>query len=101
MVQTMETWFIADINALMTFYGQGFREDKIHSALTRYTNVEQVSKATVQVMLAAATRPTERGKYHKTNHAPKLLELLDVSKVRQASPYCDRLFTKLQEKMKP
>ncbi len=34
-----------------------------------------------------------KGKYNKTRHAPKLLELLDVDKVRRASRSCDRLFT--------
>ncbi|MEH1902867.1 MAG: DUF4276 family protein [Nostoc sp.] len=49
----------------------------------------------MKVWLEAATRRTDKRKYHKTNHASKLLELLDVAKVRQASPYCDRLFTTL------
>jgi len=99
MVQTMEAWFIADIDALKTFYGQGFREDRINQVMTRCSSVEEVSKDTLRVLLETATRGTEKKKYHKTNHAPKLLELLDVATVRQASPYCDRLFTTLQGKI--
>ncbi|AFY49535.1 hypothetical protein Nos7524_3755 [Nostoc sp. PCC 7524] len=100
MVQTMEAWFIADIDALRTFYGQKFREDTIHQGMARYSSVEQVSKGTLRVWLSAATRRTEKKTYHKTNHAPKLLELLDVTTVRQASPYCDRLFATLQDIIK-
>ncbi|RCJ21063.1 hypothetical protein A6S26_24975 [Nostoc sp. ATCC 43529] len=95
MVQTMEAWFIADIDALRKFYGEEFREDTILHEMARYDSVEKVSKRTLKVWLEAATRRTDKKKYHKTNHAPKLLELLDVAKVRQASPYCDRLFTTL------
>ncbi|MCC5623222.1 DUF4276 family protein [Nostoc sp. CHAB 5715] len=95
MVQTMEAWFIADIDALREFYGEGFREDTILQGMARYHSVEKVSKVTLKVWLEAATRRTDKKKYHKTNHAPELLELLDVARVRQASPYCDRLFTTL------
>ncbi|MEH2318760.1 DUF4276 family protein [Nostoc sp.] len=99
MVQTMEAWFIADIDALREFYGEGFREDGILQGMAGYHSVETVSKATLKVWLEAATRHTGKGKYHKTKHAPKLLELLDVDTVRQASPYCDRLFTTLTATM--
>ncbi|MEH2411604.1 DUF4276 family protein [Nostoc sp.] len=99
MVQTMEAWFIADIDALREFYGKKFKEDKIQRGIKQLQNVEKVSKATLKVWLNAATRQTEKGKYHKTRHAPKLLELLDVDKVRKASPYCDRFFTTLTAKM--
>ncbi|WP_099070368.1 DUF4276 family protein [Nostoc linckia] len=99
MVQTMEAWFIADIDALKKFYGEKFKEDKIQRGIKQLQNVEKVSKDTLKVWLVAATRHTEKGKYHKTRHAPKLLELLDADKVCQASPYCDRLFTTLTAKM--
>ncbi|MEH1902866.1 MAG: DUF4276 family protein [Nostoc sp.] len=35
MVQTMEAWFIADINTLKEFYGKGFRENGILQGMTR------------------------------------------------------------------
>ncbi|YAF96936.1 MAG: DUF4276 family protein [Nodularia sp. CChRGM 3473] len=95
----MEAWFIADIDTLQEFYGEGFREDRIYQGMRLYSSVEQVSKATLKIWLETATRHTDRGKYDKRYHAPRLLELLDVAKVRQASPYCDRLFTTLTEKI--
>lgn len=95
MVQMMEAWFIADINALEGFYGQGFNAN----AIPRNTNVEKVSKQRIESALKAATQRTTKGEYHKTHHGPKLLEQLDVSKVRKAASHCDLLFTILEEKM--
>lgn len=98
MVQTMEAWFIADIDALREFYGEGFREDGIERLMIQYQNVEQISKETLYIQLKTATRHSKNGKYEKRTkrtHAPKLLALLNVSRVRQVSPYCDRLFTTL------
>ncbi|BCL38201.1 DUF4276 family protein [Nostoc sp. MS1] len=97
MVQAMEAWFIADVKTLKEFYGQGFKEN----AISKNYNVETVEKDRLEPSLKAATANTTKGEYQKIKHASKLLELLDVTKVRQASPYCDRLFTTLQEKMEP
>ena len=95
MVQMMEAWLIADIEALKRFYGQGFRE----RSLPRRANVEEIDKPTLISALEAATRDTVKGEYHKGRHSAQLLERLDVSKVRRAAPHCDRLFTTLIEKM--
>ncbi|MEH2084388.1 MAG: DUF4276 family protein [Nostoc sp.] len=91
MVQAIEAWFISDIATLKTFYGQRFKEN----AISKNTNVETIDKHSLKPSLKAATRNTTKGEYHEIKHASKLLELLDVDKVRQASPYCDRLFTTL------
>lgn len=95
MVQTMEAWFIADIDTLKKFYGQGFRENSI----PKNTNVEKIDKDSLEPILKAATRGTSKGEYQKIQHASKLLELLDVAKVRKAAPNCDRLFTILAQIM--
>ncbi|GBE93127.1 DUF4276 family protein [Nostoc cycadae] len=95
MVQAVEAWFIADIETLKKFYGQGFKEN----AISKNPNVETIAKDNLEPSLKAATSQTTKGEYHKINHASKLLELLDVATVRQASPYCDRLFTTLQGKI--
>jgi len=91
----MESWLIADIVALKKFYGQDFHENKIPDN----QNVEDISKAKIDVSLRAATRNTQKGRYHKIHHGPKILELLDVQKVRKAAHHCDRLFTTLSEKI--
>ncbi|TVP56694.1 MAG: DUF4276 family protein [Nodularia sp. (in: Bacteria)] len=95
MVQTMEAWFIADIATLKKFYGKAFLENAIPKTL----NVETIDKQNLERSLKAATRNTSKGEYHKIKHASKLLELLDVNKVRQASPSCDRLFMTLSDKI--
>jgi hypothetical protein len=81
MVQAMEAWFIADIDTLKKFYGQGFRENSI----PRNPNVEKIDKDSLEPSLKEATRNTVKGEYQKIQHASKLLELLNVAKVREAS----------------
>jgi Domain of unknown function (DUF4276) len=95
MVQAMEAWFLADIETLKKFYGQGFKE----SAIPKNSNVETIDKDRLEPSLKTATRSTTKGEYQKIKHASKLLELLDVAKVRQASPYCERLHTTITAKM--
>ena len=95
MVQMMEAWLVADIDALSEFYGQGFNANSV----PKNPNVEQIGKNDLEAALKEATRNTSKGKYRKAWHGPKLLEQLNVSKVRKAASYCDRLFTTLAEKM--
>jgi len=90
MVQAMEAWLVADVEALQEFYGQGFNS----SAIPKTANVEAIEKARLLTSLESATRSTSKGAYHKTRHAPKLLAMLDVSKVR-AAPHCERLLALL------
>jgi len=95
MVQTMEAWLIGDIDNLKIFYGQGFKENSI----PQNPNVETIDKNSLEQSLKDATRNTSKGEYQKIQHASKLLEKLDVAKVRNAAPHCDRLFTTLAEIM--
>jgi hypothetical protein len=95
MTQAMEAWFVADITALATFYGQGFHP----AGIPRNPDVEQVPKAQLETSLRDASRHTLKGEYHKTRHAWMLLRLIDPEVVRRASLHCERLFTTLQAKM--
>ena len=85
MVQVMESWFLAD--ALESFYGQRFRRQ----AFPANPNIEQVAKQDVLDGLEQATRDTGNGQYNKGKHSFELLAKLDPAKVRNASPYADRL----------
>lgn len=87
MTQLMESWIIADPDALARFYGQGFAAKSI----PRRKNVEDIPKADVEKALKDATRNTHPGPYHKTRHAPKILETLDPATVRARAPRCERL----------
>lgn len=93
MVQVMESWLIADADALARYYGQGFQR----SALPANNNVEQVDKAQVSSALGRATRRTQKGEYHKIRHGGELLGLVDAATVRRKAPSCERLFATLRD----
>jgi hypothetical protein len=87
MTQLMESWFIADPAALARFYGQGFAA----ASIPKRKNVEEIPKTDVEKALKDATRNTKPGPYHKTRHAPKILENLDPATVRARAQRCERL----------
>ena len=92
MVQTMEAWFYADKDTLRSYFGQEFRL----TALSQRDDIENIPRADVISGLVSATRPCEsKGEYSKGQHSFQILELLDPSKVRAASPYADRLLNVL------
>ncbi|HDY88560.1 MAG TPA: DUF4276 family protein [bacterium] len=95
MVQFMESWLIADVEALNKFYGHGFRKNDI----TKTQNVELISKQDINLFLNKATRNTSKGNYHKIRHGPKILELLNTSIVRSKASHCNHLFKTLAKKM--
>ena len=91
MVQVMESWFLADADALESFYGSGFRKQ----ALPRNPNVEQVPKEDALRGLDRAARGTQKGGYSKGKHGFQILDRLDPDKVRAASPYAKRFLVTL------
>ena len=97
MVQTMETWIVADPDALKDYYGQGFRGN----VLPRRQNLEVVSKRNIEQVLGRATQGTQKGKYHKIKHARELLQRIDPMRVREKCRYCERLFETLLRLIDP
>ncbi len=95
MVQMMEAWLIADVATLKQFYGQGFKANSI----PKNRDVENIPKQRLEAALKTATKNTTKGEYHKTQHGPKILARLSVSKVRNAAPHCDRLFKTLAQEL--
>lgn len=93
MVQIMESWFIADVDALKSFYGQGFQE----SPIPKNKNVEKIEKTTIEKSLSSTTAKTQKGEYHKIEHGAKLLELINPQKVRKAAQHCEKLFTVIKK----
>jgi hypothetical protein len=93
MVQVMESWFLADRQALADYYGQGF----IAGSLPGQPNVELISKRDVFKALQLASKNTKtKGEYHKTRHGFDLLEVIDPNLVRAASVHAERLLAVLQ-----
>jgi len=95
MVQAMEAWLIADLEALSEYYGQGFRR----GSLPRRRDVEAIPKDQLEPKLRAASHATQKGEHHKIRHAAPLLERLDPAKVRTRASHCDRLFRTLESKL--
>lgn len=97
MVQCMETWFIADRDALSSFFGRGFNLN----ALPHATNpVEAIEKADVYRVLAAATKDClTKSPYGKGEHSFKILSLIDPRKVVAASPWAKRFVDDAKRQM--
>lgn len=86
MVQVMESWFLADVEALDSYYGQDFRRQ----ALPRNPDVERVPKEDVERRLKLASRDIGKGEYKKSRDSFAILERLDPAKVIAASGYAKR-----------
>jgi len=85
MAQVMESWFIADAEALANFYGQNFNRN----AIPRNNNVEEIEKLRIETVLVEATKNTTKEKYHKIQHGAKILATINPNVVRGKASYCD------------
>ena len=88
MVETMESWIIADTAALANFYGSGF----LPGALPDAENLESVGKTEIAKGFDNATRNSSMKKYHKIQHASELLKLIDPAPVQSRCPSARRFF---------
>ena len=86
MVQVMESWFLADVDALESYYGQGFRRQ----SLPANPNVEEVPKQDVERGLERASRDTGKEGYRKGRDSFEILGRVDPAKVREASEHADK-----------
>jgi hypothetical protein len=98
MVQCMETWCVADRNALHAYFGQHLREN----ALPSLDGLEATSKDDVQRALAQSTRECgSRREYRKGKRAFELLATLDPAVLRNHLPYFVRLCDMLHARSDP
>lgn len=91
MVQVMETWLVADRDALRRHFGTEFRE----SALPRWLNLEDVSKRDVHDALGRATAGCARP-YAKGKVSFDLLERIDPNEVETRCPHAKALLDGLR-----
>jgi hypothetical protein len=91
MVQAIEAWLVADREALATFYGPGFHRSRFPPAV----DVESVPKDQLVPLLEAATKDTQKGRYHKVRHLAPLLSCIDLAILRKRSPHYDRVLKTL------
>ena len=93
MVQLMEAWFLADRDCLTTYYGASLRNRR----LPNNRQPESVRKNDVLNRLRQATQGSPKGAYHKTDHAPEILEQLNPTTVYNACPNFALLVDHLRE----
>lgn len=87
MVQAMEAWFLADRDALATYYGQGFRRNALPGD---EQHIEAIRKDDLVPSLENASSDTKtKGQYHKTRHGFALLAKIDPVKVEAGSPHAE------------
>jgi Domain of unknown function (DUF4276) len=91
MVQAMETWVVADPDALAIYYGQKF----LRNALPTRANLEEEPKEDCAKKLSTATRQTQKGEYQKIRHAADLLARISSEKVRARCPHAETMFSTL------
>jgi hypothetical protein len=97
MVQVMESWFLADRDALKAFFGQGFHENALPAA---NRPIEGVAKDDVYSALKQATQNCKtKAEYGKGEHSFKLLARIDPAKAMDASPWARRFVDELKKKM--
>ncbi|MBX7169612.1 MAG: DUF4276 family protein [Pyrinomonadaceae bacterium] len=95
MVQIMESWFLADVETLKSFYGQKFN----FNAVPKTKDVEKVPKTNVENSLDSATKDTQKGIYseNKLKHGAELLTKIDAIKIRQRAKHCARIFQTIEK----
>lgn len=92
MVQCMEAWFVADVEALKKFYGAHFRESKLPKRL----DVENIPKESLFNALEAATTECKpKGRYSKGRHSFEILGHIDPAKICSSSYWAKRFFSTL------
>jgi hypothetical protein len=88
MVELMESWFLADPQALSEYY----RRDFSVNAIGNTEDVERIPKAEV-------LRRLDKVGYHKVSHAPHLLERLNPERVQQRAQHCRLLFEAVRTRL--
>ena len=95
MVQSMETWLLADVDALKEYYGQDFQKN----SLPVRDDIEKIAKDDVLSCLENATRLTAKGSYNKGNHSFEILAQIDCCAVIRKSSWAKRFVVLLTRKM--
>ncbi len=90
----METWFLADPEAMEEFFGNGFRKKALYPL---DANIEKLAKKDLYSKLKAATKDSTSGPYGKGRHSFQLLAELDPTRLRNASPWAARFLDELDE----
>jgi hypothetical protein len=93
MVQCMETWFVADREALSGFFGPDFKR----KAIPQWTELEGVEKDKVIKVLKSATANCRKNGYAKGRISFELLAAINPAKVEKACPHAARFLKVLRK----
>lgn len=96
MVEMMEAWLLADMDALKTYYGKDFKTNALPAA-TGGRTVEQIAKDKLKSGFKNATKDSAKGSYDKGSHSYELLASIDAAKVVAACTWAKRLIEVIQE----
>ena len=91
MVQIMETWFLADGDALRKYFGARFRQN----ALKNWPDLESVPKSTVDNVLRQATASCSK-RYSKGKVSFELLARINSTLVENECPHAKALLDRLR-----
>jgi Domain of unknown function (DUF4276) len=112
MIVTMETWFLADAEAITELFRKtkGFdatafpampadpappKDGQAGPPKKPSNFLESKTKAAVNAILKKAFKDTVVGEYRKIDDGARMLAVIDPAKVRKQCPSCDRLFETL------
>lgn len=93
MVEMMESWFLADRECLIRYFGDGFRESALPAPQRA---IEDIPKKDLEEALQEFARGSRKGKYAKGRDSFALLSRLDAAKVLVASPHARKLVEALK-----
>lgn len=93
MVQTMETWILADQDALLAYFGQNFARNSLPG---RSADLEALDRVRIAQLLRDVTRRTSKGEYRKIRDGSPLLGKIDPEAVQGRCPSCTRRFDTLR-----
>ncbi len=91
MAVCMESWLLADTDALANFYAKGFDALKLPSVASN-ASIESLGKEAIYSGLTLATKKTQKGEYGKGAHSFKILNSLDPKKVIHHGKYAKELY---------
>lgn len=95
MVRSMECWFLADKQALDSYFGNGFNLN----ALPATTSIEDIDRHEATDGIDKAAKNTRKSGYHKSRDGFKLIGLIDGNRVQSASVHAKRFFDVLRDKL--
>lgn len=93
MVECMENWFMADPQAVESFFGQGFNAE----VLPKKKDIESIAKAEAYEALKKATGKLKtKRSYGKGEHSFPLLEKISPARVEASGDFARRVIEKVR-----